>query len=459
MTHPTVVNEKSYLIVPFAYNLKYKQAVSAIDFEFFERVQIRTERLFDHIEKLVAIGEDTPESIGSHFRMKQKARTVYNLPNKNDLMLTCKTKQNEYQFSVNTVDLYLFETQVGFWCIQLGYPDGITIEKLIETNYYAKKLSQFEYELSFEKKISKNEIIKQPVDLGAIINELSNPFQVTTFFEGIKNNPSQALVYTSAKIDEISVEESSLASYLFQLRRSFKSTYKPSKLEEDFIGNQGLLPLFHNSYWGISLEGLANIVTKTEDPKTEQFFTSTYFHQIETTYLYLYILGLHQKYALLRFTYLASKLSYEIDSFNKDYSQQNSLISELRNQIIRFMLRSSYTQVSNNTHYAQLYEVVRQNLRINDLFKELHDELSAISSITQVEEQKQQNELEKIRREQSEKFNNRITAITTFFLPITVITGFFGMNLAFISKNDDKWWLFALSTILVYLFTYWKKKD
>lgn len=458
MTHPDTVNHITYLIIPFVYDKEYKHVVSWLDRQDFEQIDSKSERLFDHIEKLVSLGDQNPETIGAKFVMTQKARSKYGLPNKNDLMLTCQTKTEQYQFSLTKIELYLFETQVGFWSIKLGYPKGINIERLIETNYYAKKITQYEYELFFTKKISKDETIRQNVHIGEMIKELSARFRVSSFFEGTKEIPTQALVYSSAKLDSNFKEDTQLSSYLFQLRRSFKSTYKPSMIEQDLVGNPGLLPLFHNSYWGISLEGLANIVTKTDDEKTEEFFNSMYLHQIENSYFYLYILALHQRYALLRLSNLASKLSYELDVNLDNYTEQNQLIIQLRGQIIRFMLRSSYKQVSNNTHYSQLYEVIRENLKINDLFRELHDELDAISSITEVAEQRQHHLEETAKREQAEKFNNKITNITTLFLPITVITGFFGMNLAFIAEHEEKWWLFIGSTVIIYFFTLWMKK-
>ncbi|WP_456279028.1 CorA family divalent cation transporter [Bacillus sp. AK128] len=448
--HPEVTKYITFLIIPFSFDKDYKQLVKEMNPEYFVRNEIQTERLFEHVEKLVS-SENHPETIGSYFSMTQKARSKFGLPNKNDYMLTCKTKQEKYEFCIPSLDLYLFETHVGFWVIKLGFPEGIKMETLIETIYYAKKLEQFEYHLSFTKKIGKDEFFEQNVHIGNLINELSQPFEVSSYFEG-KNTPSQALVYSSAKINTEAENFSFLTSYLFQLRRSFKSTYKPSIIEKDLDKNPGLLPLFDNSYWGISLEGLANIITKTNDPKTETFFNTSYLHQIEKTYFYIYILALHQKYALLRLSIVASKLSYDLEQVGEEnYKEQNSLISKLRNQIVRFMLRSSYNQVSNITHYGQLYEMIRENLRINDLFKELHDELDALSSYTYAAEQRMHHNEEQEKIVATEKFNNKITAITIFFLPVTVITGFFGMNLNFISDIAEHWWILILSAILVYL--------
>ncbi|MEH7235771.1 CorA family divalent cation transporter [Bacillus sp. JJ1562] len=448
--HPEVTKYVTFLIVPFSYDKEYKEAVRSLNADYFQPTNIQTERLFEHVEMLVSSGNH-PETIGSHFSMTQKARSKFGLPNKNDLMLTLQTKQEQYEFSIPAIELYLFETQVGFWVIKLGLPKNIQIETLIETIYYAKKLEQYEYNLSYTKKIGRDEFYEQNVHLGSLITDLSQSLEVSSYFEG-KETPTHALVYSSSKID-LEVENSSfLTSYLFQLRRSFKSTYKPSIVEKDFDKNPGLLPLFDNSYWGISLEGLANIVTKTDDAKTEEFFQSSYMHQIESTYFYIYILALHQKYALLRLSIVASKLSYDLQQVGEDnYTEQNFLISELRNQIVRFMLRSSYNQVTNITHYGHLYEMVRENLRISDLFRELHDELNALSSYTDAAEQRIQHLAEQEKKVATEKFNSKITTISIFFLPVTVITGFFGMNLDFITDIAEHWWILILSTLVVYL--------
>ncbi|THE12327.1 hypothetical protein E1I69_11535 [Bacillus timonensis] len=457
--NPEVKKYVTFLIVPFSYDREYKAAVRSLNPDYFQQNNIQTERLFEHVEKLVSSGNH-PETIGSHFSMTQKARSKFGLPNKNDFMLTLRTKQEQYEFSIPAIELYLFETQVGFWVIKLGLPKNIQVETLIETIYYAKKLEQYEYNLSYTKKIGRDEFYEQNVHLGLLIHDLSQSLDVSSYFEG-KETPTHALVYSSAKIDLEEENSSFLTSYLFQLRRSFKSTYKPSIIEKDFNKNPGLLPLFDNSYWGISFEGLANIVTKTDDAKTEEFFQSTYMHQIETTYFYIYILALHQKYALLRLSIVASKLSYDLQQVGEDnYTEQNFLISGLRNQIVRFMLRSSYNQVTNITHYGHLYEVIRENLRISDLFGELHDELNALSSYTDAAEQRMHQIAEEEKKVAAEKFNNKITAISIFFLPVTVITGFFGMNLDFITDIAEHWWILILSTLVVYLMVLlWMKEN
>lgn len=449
--HTEVTKSATFLIVPFAYDMEYKEAVTNINHDYFKQTELKTERLFEHVEKLVSSGNH-PETIGRHFVMTQKARSKFGLPNKNDLLLTLQTKSDQYKYSIPSIELYLFETQVGFWVIKLGFPEGTHIDTLIETIYYAKKLEQFEYDLYFTKRTGKDEFTEQHVHMGSLISELSQSFQVSSYFEGT-DNPTHALVYSSAKMNDEVENKSLLTSYLFQLRRSFKSTYKPSVVEKDFDKNPGLLALFDNSYWGISFEGLANIVTKTDDSRTEEFFVSGYMHQIETTYFYIYILALHQKYALLRLSNVASKLSYDLEQVGEEnYTEQNLLISKLRNQIVRFMLRSSYNQVTNITHYGHLYEMIRENLRINDLFDELHDELDALSSYTDAAEKRMHLIEEQEKKVATEKFNNKITAITLFFLPVTVITGFFGMNLDFITDIAEHWWLLLLSTFVIYLF-------
>ena len=71
--------------------------------------------------------------------------------------------------------------------------------------------------------------------------------------------------------------------------------------EFDLENNPNVLRFFENSYWGISTEGLNNIVYLVDDNTTNEFMTTGYQKNLQNSYYYIYILALHQRFALLNF--------------------------------------------------------------------------------------------------------------------------------------------------------------
>lgn len=425
-----------------------------VDPERFELKDIKADRLFDYAEHLVSADHNRHEAIGRRWIMRQAARKTFGLPHNYHHPIVIRVKQKQWTFSIKEVELYLFETQTGFLQYHVEFHGAISMDEQIEAVYYLKKLMNYSHDISFEQRISKETAISQTIQLSEMSCSILREVGIVTFFEGRIDHPVEALVFSSALLGIRKKEaEDSIGDYLFHMRRNFKASYKASAAERDLDGNPDVLTLFENSCWGISLEGLGNIVTETDDEVTNQFFSTAYFHHVENTYLYLYLLALHQKYALLHLSAQASQLSYELNLYQDDPAEQSRILRRMKDRIVKFMLRSSYKQVSRSTHHAMFYEWMRSRLKIDDLFSELHEALEALGSLTETAEQKQRQEEEERKRTEVERFNKKITGISAIFLPLSIITGIYGMNVPWLEPIQELW-LFALVALGTYLLTY-----
>jgi len=460
MNQPPLQQSFICLIVPFAYAIPLSECKHLVDSNRFDIKDIKADRLFDYAEHLVSMNPNRHEAIGARWVMRQGARKLYGLPHNFRHPMTLCVKQKQWTFSIKEVELYLFETQTGFLQYHVELHGGVNMDEQIEFVYYLKKLMNYSHKISFEQRLSKENSMTQNVQLSEMSCSILRELDVITFFEGKTDHPVEALVFSSARLG-ISKQESedSIGEYLFHMRRNFKATYKASAAERNINGNPDVLALFDNSYWGISLEGLGNLVTMTEDDVTNQFFSTTYFHHVENTYLYLYILTLHQKYALLHLTAQASGLTYELQLHQDAPAEQSRILRDMKDKIVKFMLRSSYKQVSRSTHHEMLYEWMRSRLKIDDLFTELHEALEALVSLTESAEQKQRQEEEEQKKTKAELFNNKITGISAIFLPLSIITGIYGMDVEWIEPFKELW-IFSLVALGAYgltfvLFKYW----
>lgn len=184
------------------------------------------------------------------------------------------------------------------------------------------------------------------------------------------------------------------------MRRSFKGSYKPAVNEYDLNHHAEVYHPFENSYWGVSLEGMANLTHLTKDSKTNRFFLGNYYGNLERSYSYLYLLALHQRYALLNTTIQAAQLPNTMNAYlQSDDPKAKEQLQMLKEKMVFFTLRSSHRQVSSSTHQSKLYEIMRSVFKIEELMNELHFKLDTILHITSM----QNDILQKARLEQEEE--------------------------------------------------------
>lgn len=452
------------LIVPFAYRMPFSECSNSVNADHFEIKDIQADRLFDYAGHLVSADRSRHEAIGKRWIMRQSARKIIGLPHNYHHPIAIRAKQQQWTISINEVQLYLFETQTGFLTYPIEFHGALTMDEQVEAMYYLKKLMNYSHEITFEQRVSKETSLSKTVQISEMSCSILQELDIVTYFEGEMNHPVEALVFSSVLLDRSREEVGdSLGGYLFQMRRNFKASYKVSAEERDLSRNQDVLTLFENSCWGISLEGLGNIATATDDEVTNEFFGSTYFHHVEHTYLYLYILALHQKYALHYLTVQASELSHHLRLHQNNPAEQGRILIQMKERIVTFLLRSSYKQVSRSTHHALFYEWIRSRLKIDDMFSEIHEALEALVSLTEVAEKKQRQEEDERKRREAERFNKKITGISAVFLPLSVVTGIYGMNLPWLNSFNEPWMvsLLALGTYLLtfILFKFWFNKE
>ena len=453
-----IQGQVSRLVVPFSFKMGYGDACLSFTRSGGEKVShwkpqdFSKEKLFQHIDRLIDASGDCSETIGRRFVLGQEGRSGYGLPHTRNTPVYVQSKGIELQLFIHDVEIILFETNVGFVIFGLEYGKSASVETMIDGNYLCKNFSRHDINLFYRQKYYQ-ETKQIDINLGRIAGEITKHLDVLSFFDN-KVQPanrlaaSHALVFNAVILDKEFSKKNDfmheLKKYLFFMRRSFKGSYKPAPAEFEIENNPEVMQFFENSYWGVSLEGLANIVYLVDDENTNKFFMGGYSGNLKNTYFYLYILALHQKYALMQFFSTATQLPYT-DSALAD--PDNTLLDELnslRRKIAHFIMRSYFGQVSNITHQKKLYEAIRQTLGIREMLDELHFELEQLAALTEMEEQKRlaaqrleqklireeeqkqlaaqrliQEELRAAENRRDNKFQKFIAVITTVFVLIS----------------------------------------
>lgn len=196
---------------------------------------------------------------------------------------------------------------------------------------------------------------------------------------------------------------------------------------------------------GASLEGIANVVYLTGEGKTDNFSLNNYITNIKSTYFYIFMISLHQRYSLLNLSILASNLLMPANEDNSDEANKAKSVRELRKKIILFTLRSSFKHVSTVTHHGKVYQVINNTLQIEELNKELHFELEILDSMIETEREKQTSR-------NKEKFQDNLLILSNIFVIISVLSATWGLLSPFYDGKYPALWskgFFLLAVIFL----------
>jgi hypothetical protein len=166
-----------------------------------------------------------------------------------------------------------------------------------------------------------------------------------------------ALTYASMK-DEL--EEIVMREQLFRLRRLYSEKYIPST--EAVITNTETIHDFEKVYYGASVEGACILIRPDDTP-----FFSNYGQTVLQRTLWIYLLVMFQRFALI-------EASSNIDGFldRKGKDDENEL-NELINRIASLLLKCRIYQVSHQVQINQIYELYRENLGVEKLYREVSE--------------------------------------------------------------------------------------
>ncbi len=449
--YPDVEKQVTYLIVPFAFKLPFEMAldklkteiITGTDKKIWQGKDLPKKRLFQHIDSLIQSRRDKNESIGCRFVLEPAGRYAFDLPNNKNGPLLFKINNKSYTLAIDEVSLFLFETQIGLLVFSIQYLDKVNINEIVNCNYYLKQF--------FHRKVilvHKNNNLNRlgethKTKLGTITKNLLRGLKVETFFEDQNGFPKNVLVYNgillNSAVKDLTEHQKQIKEYLYRLSRTFRGSHLPTDTELD--DDSETMWLFYNSYWRVALEGIAHVSFLVDNDETNRFFKEQNLANVRITYFYVYILALHQYFALQYFSILATRLpcNFKKKTSRPEKGEDIELsVNSLKKIMVLFTLRCSFKQVSNIMHITRLYEMIRKSLRIEDLMDELQMELDAITSIMELEEAKRKLKLE------------RLILIFSFFF-VLVSTGADGW--AIVSNIDDfkmvTFWLAKLVAIVI----------
>ncbi len=173
---------------------------------------------------------------------------------------------------------------------------------------------------------------------------------------------------------------------LIRLSRAESDHYLPNYKEENPEEN-GIINTYENIAFSLSGEGTACWVKPKE---SQDFLEDKFKQQYNTIYLQMYLLALHQRYALVN---LSIELGKKIGNSREENARNVEEIKELRHDVANFYLWAYYQQPAVKTRHQKFYSVLHKVLGNDALLNEVQKSTTEYDHIVVQREQEKEADL------------------------------------------------------------------
>jgi hypothetical protein len=450
----TKVNEISYIkfVYPFLFDSeKFEMHATALDkahMQGLEQIEIWKSSSFPEEDFLphVALYLNPPTGAFPTARLWVMDNNVLTSPkgfgSKADWMLL--TSKKSIQFNFESVELVLFSIGVGFLTIQ--------------TKPLTENINDWQDFLHFFRFIKGQRNVHIKAQLRKGFDEQTRKPQLQPFFPesagGIEEHPEgkgslkeviDAILHTASPKNEIQpwwheifvagqlipfavlyvdgVKKENIFHLLYKVRNFFHSEQFIHPAPEDLLrSHPSLLPYADDQWFVFSLEGGAFVAC--DAPNTEFFRIALPAH-IKEKYFLLYLLTLHQRFALM-------KLSQEVsDHWLRDNDDERMrYFKQIRTYLMEFTARGYFIQVVQQEHHHRVYCKWQEVLQVERFYQEVNDEVREMYDDLQLQ-----------RSEAEERSSRRLQGLVAFLgasigIPTLVMT-FMGINMQGYTLQND----------------------
>lgn len=379
--------------------------------------------------------DGSPQTLVRHYERRE--------PKHGDVTyhIVCGRDHDEYILDVQAINLNFYATGVGVLSIYLNNNRYTEIKDVLAINQYGRRIfppfiadvngrNEIAHSLSFEglngvygedfSGYSNKTPSNQPATfIGKMVNEVAENIMMQPVIDDrmfvlcwYKNDDwTRMFVYdydSFVKNDEDWYKLVFVDSY-FGLSCQNKSMRHELIKKATYERWQSL-----NSLYGISRYSMVYL-TNTGCP--DFLFTN-----FETEYVRMAELVLMQRASVLRFSAEVTQISKL--SGTKDFSNR---VSSLYREYIRFVNRFYFREISAQDQAIEIYQKLYDAMNLKEQVEKLDGEIEELHNYISMREESRTN-----------RTMSLLTWITTIFLPVTVVAGYFSMN----NFGDNPWFFF-----------------
>lgn len=400
---------------------------------------------------------DGNDNLVMHFERKE--------PQEKDVRYLIKVSGREkpYSLKVDAININLYKTGVGLMSFYLRNDDESQCDTrdILNINQYGRRiLPPFWSEVNAEKRQELSEYL----EISGLDTEISKedfksytvdePWTATSMLDSLLKDLTDNLTLTPVIDDRmfvISLYKNDDMSRLslraadaycnpsspfseFWYKYLFVDTGWPTcqndEMMRDLLRSHTYLRWQKwNSLYGVSRYSFVYLTNSGVPSYLVDYFMTTYARMME--------IALVQRASVLCFSnevttltkrgdWTLEKLSEHVDSLNEEY--------------IRFINRMYFNELTSQDQGVELYGMIRQNLDIDSYVEELKDEIEKLHDTISFK-------VERSRNEKAETLN----FMAAILLPVSIVTGFWSMNMSVFSNVKSNWLSFAIAVGLMIL--------
>lgn len=216
------------------------------------------------------------------------------------------------------------------------------------------------------------------------------------------------------------VEKDDLAAVVYRARNFFHARQEIHLTESDLaLTGPSLHPYSERQWFTFSLEGTAFVAI---NPPDTAFFRETLPNHLATQYYLLFLLVLHQRFALI-------ELSDEVASHWLTRQETSSsrvrdrAFQRMYQKMLAFTARGHFAQVAQREHHHRCYTKWQESFEIDALYREVNDEVRDMHDFLQ--------------SQQARRLEQRINLLAVLFGVPGLIVGFLGINLYGVTSGAE----------------------
>ena len=338
----------------------------------------------------------------------------------NPAQWTVNTPYGGIRFEIDHIKLILFRIGIGFLTLSV-VPQADTLATWFDFMHYFRFSNGSRHvNLSVQQKTGQDQfapffppVCNHPAGQPGLLAEIISAILSTTagteaaaaWWRDIFV-PGQLLPYAGLFVegDESGLEVPKLA---YRLQNFFHSEQTLDLTKEDQeMDKPTIVPYVGNQWFLYSLEGSAFFAY---NPPQTTFFKQTLPEHLQNQYFILYLLALHQRFALIDLsTGIADQWLQSASAAPIDLQRREQAFQKIREAFFLFNARGYFYQVGQKEHHHRCYKGWQQVFQLEYLYNDLRNKINDMYEYLMLVKSERLQALAEIERVQAEKERNEL---------------------------------------------------
>ncbi len=342
-------------------------------------------------------------------------------------------REISYSFSVKTMGLYIFRTNVGVLWYEITLPkkNGREENKLLDASVLVDFQNRFK-ELNYRR--NKNFTVVSPLGeektlvMGDVIDGLLKSLSSDIhYLNGTRESddggerPDKALIFNYVLTEGQGYDEDELHRSSYALANGYNYRYRMAKsVKEDFIEP------FDKACWYASRGG-CGYFAYVDEAEDNSFFRRVLPKRIRGDYFFMYILVLYQTYSILN--YLRRLMQYYPADPKKYFEpEQAEELDIFTAEINTFLMKGMYSSVSNVNHHNVFFQYLQKRLSVKEDIESITMGVNAMAKVQRVYKEKEETRLKAEEEKREARHGSQLNLILTVISLLSVFSALVDMH-------------------------------